>query len=226
MRLWRGDKMKFINDNFFSLIKYCLGRVKDELLYFGVLAILLMVQFVEHKTIIFTVFLISIILYLVKIYFQSKQSIKNNRHLENFAKYLNNKSLWDKRHIDHNDIFFYRNDNEYKIESAQDAHKTWTTKESWMEIFPDPHILEYRVYLKYGETKIYEMLFVSCDGGRYFIPLPSKRLLNPYSSKKPIFEYYWVKNSLEYQVGEIIGEFYYQNNLDEVATFCKIKIVN
>ena len=43
---------------------------------------------------------------------------------------------------------------------------------------------------------------------------------------KPTFEYYWVKNSIEYQVGEVIGDFYRSENLAMVAKFCGIKILN
>lgn len=218
--------MNISEENFISLLKTCIERIKDELLLFAVLCILLIVSFEQYKLPVFGLFCFGTIAYLVKIFIQTKQSVADNRHFDNFAKYLNNKSKWSKRQIDNDDIYFYQDDNEYKIERAQDSHKTWTATESWMTKFPDSHISEYRVYLKHAETKIYEAVFVSCDGGRYFLPLPRKRLLDQSSKSKPTFEYYWIKNSIEYQLGEIIGEYYRQDSIEEVAKFCEIRILN
>jgi hypothetical protein len=212
--------------NIFTLLKISIRKIKDEILLFAVFTILLSVSFSEHRVSIFLFFCTATSFYLVKTLIQSKQQTKDNKHFENFAKFLKIRSYWEKRMIDNWPVYFYSLDNNYKIEQSQDSHKTWTATEPWMDIFPDQRVSEYKVYLKYSDSKIKELIFVSCDGGRYFIPLPNKRLFEERINKDNAkFEYYWVKSSVEYLVGEVIGEFYRQNNMQEVAKICKIKIL-
>lgn len=214
-----------IQHDLFSLLSDVVKRIKDELLLFAVFAILLILIFESHKLLIFSFFCIASIGYLVKRYLEIKNHKVSNKHFENFALFTKDKDQWEKRTIDEQTIYFYREDNSYKIEQDYNSRSVWERREPWMSKFPDGHISQYRVYLKYGETKIAELQFLSCDGARYFIPLPEQRFPDDSSSNNSI-EYYWVKNSLYYQVGEIIGDFYRQDDLASVAEFCGIEILD
>lgn len=70
-------------------------------------------------------------------------------------------------------------------------------------VFPDKshnHLLP--VYLLYNNVRVEEMLFVSCDGGRWRVPLPK-----PKNYDDGRLEYLWVYDSLEWKVGQIVGIF-------------------
>lgn len=45
-------------------------------------------------------------------------------------------------------------------------------QESWTYKFPNPNAHSFEVELRYFETLIHKETFVTCDGGRYQIPLP------------------------------------------------------
>jgi hypothetical protein len=45
-------------------------------------------------------------------------------------------------------------------------------REPWTQEFPDPAARSYVVQLRFGTTILRELIFVSCDGGRYSLPLP------------------------------------------------------
>lgn len=213
-----------LQEGLLSLLSDIVKRIKDELLLFAVFAILLILIFEDQKVYIFILFCLGSIAYLVKRYLNIRDTKVNNRHFENFAKFAKNKSDWEKRAIDEQNIYFYKEDNNYKIEQDYDSRNVWERREPWMSKFPDGHVTQYKVYLKYGETKIGELQFVSCDGARYFIPLPERRFPNQDTGDSHI-EYYWVKNSLYYQVGEIVGDLYREIDLAGVAKFCGIEIL-
>lgn len=213
------------NQIIIDIVKSSIEKIKDELLLFAICSILISVTFPQYRLSIFLLFCLASISYLLKIFLKSKKSYQNNNHLKNFSKFILSKKKWDKRLIDDFPIYYYSKNNNYRIEQAQDTNKTWSATENWMKVFPDKSIFEYKVYLKYGETKIKELLFVSCDGARYFIPLPERKVIQS-DEKSFKSEFYWVKDSIEYHVGEIIGTFYRFNNLEQVADFCKVKIVN
>lgn len=208
-----------------SLIKICIEKIKDELLLFSVIAILVIVSFPIAKTFVLVVYIIGVILYSIMTYIKLLGHENSPKFLDNFEIFLKTKGNWEKRQVDKSEVYFYKNNNNYKIETSNEIEKEWTARESWMENFPDPHISEWKVYLKYGESKIAEFSFLSCDGGRYFLPIPEKRCLEKGDDYRCLkFEYFWNKNSIEYKLGEVIGDFYRGKNLKETAKFCDIKI--
>lgn len=46
-------------------------------------------------------------------------------------------------------------------------------QEDWTKHFPDTSARSYTVQLRFGSTILRELTFVSCDGGRYSLPLPT-----------------------------------------------------
>ena len=76
-----------------------------------------------------------------------------------------------------------------------------------------------KVYLSINGNKIKQFIFVAVDGGRIFVPL-TKFINNGNGIRK----YYWEKNSLDFKIGKIIGEFYIYNSIEEIAKRSKIEI--
>ena len=146
-----------IQNNLFTLLSDVVKRIKDELLLFAVFAILLILIFESQKVVIFVFFCIGSVGYLAKRYLELKNNNVSNKHFENFAIFTKDKDLWEKRTIDEQTVYFYREDNSYKIEQHYDSRSVWERREPRMSKFPDGHVSQYKVYLKYGETKIAEL---------------------------------------------------------------------
>lgn len=215
-----------MQENFVNIIKICIEKIKDELLLFSVFVIIVSTSFPEFKIVIFILYLVAVISYTIINGIKVYQTKDNNKFLENFKNYLKNNGVWEKRMIENTEVYFYKNDNNYKIKQADERNQDWTARESWMVNFPDSSIFEYKVFLKYGESQIAEFSFLYCDGCRYFIPIPKKKCIKQGDDWHCLeFEYYWEKESIEYNTGEIIGRFYHYTNLEEVAKFCGIKII-
>lgn len=47
-------------------------------------------------------------------------------------------------------------------------------KEPWSERFPDKQAISYNLEFKHKATVLKRELFVSCDGNRYFVPMPTR----------------------------------------------------
>jgi hypothetical protein len=203
-----------------------LQKIKNELLIFAVFSILIITTFPSLKIWIFLIYIIGIILYTIIKVSSVYNKKSNNRFLDNFNEFLVNSDNWEKRQIDHFEVYFYKENNNYQIKKADTPGEKWSARESWMEKFPDPSIIEYSVYLKHGESLIASYRFLSCDGGRYFIPLPQKKCLKEDTSKIECleWEYFWDEKSIDFKLGKIIGDFYRCDSLEEVANFCNIKI--
>lgn len=77
---------------------------------------------------------------------------------------------------------------------------------------------KYSVYLSLAGIPIYQLIFVSLDGGRYFVPLPQIR-----QSEKALVsqeadpEFFWQRGTLAYKVAQIIGKYYRFESLEEFA---------
>lgn len=48
-----------------------------------------------------------------------------------------------------------------------------TFNEPWVHKFPDPKAYKYDVHVMYGGSRIHAFLFISVDGGRYMVPIPT-----------------------------------------------------
>ena len=209
-----------------KIIQLCVEKIKDETLLFSVIAILLAVTFPSERISIFILYLIALIAYAVITSIRLSKHQTDNRFLYNFDQFLKNTTDWERRTIDDSEVYFYTRDNNYKIIQGEASVRDWEPRiEPWMNNFPDAYVSEWRVYLKHGENVIAEYTFMSCDGARYFIPLPKKRCAEPGDNYRcNRFEYIWNRGSVEYKIAEVIGRFYRYENLEEVARFCGITI--
>lgn len=83
--------------------------------------------------------------------------------------------------------------------------------ESWSVLFPDSSAHSFEVELRYFETIIQTETFVTCDGGRYQIPLP--KIDNSNSERK----FYIQKNSLAYKIARIFWQHHPINTALQTA---------
>jgi hypothetical protein len=84
--------------------------------------------------------------------------------------------------------------------------------EKWMATFPDGNGSSERVQLYWNETPIYEMSFVSCDGGRFFIPMPQY---------KDDGSLYIRKDSMEHRVARLFRQYM---PLDSTIQRCGVEL--
>lgn len=207
-----------------KIAKICVEKIKDEFLLFSVVALVIMVAFPDARFPIFVVYGTAVTMYVIITMIRIRGQKSDNKFLQNVEQYLGNPEDWEMRMIGNSEIYFYVEDNNYKIVQGDSSLRDWEPRiEPWMNNFPDAHVSEWSVYIKHGENIIAEYMFMSCDGARYFIPIPKKRCAEPgegYTCNR--FEYFWHRNSIEYKVAGVIGRFYNCENLEEVARFCGI----
>ena len=110
----------------------------------------------------------------------------------------------------------YQIENTYEVESKNFS-------EPCIKGFPDPHRSSSWVELKVSGATIEQVLFVSLDGGRYFVPMPEQRVTeNEDGSIERNF--FYDRSSLRYQLGNVIGRFYIKDSLVQFAIWKGIEI--
>jgi hypothetical protein len=143
-----------------------------------------------------------------------KHSNKHRNKLEDFEELLEN-STWTETHIGNKEVWVCDSDNTYQIEKGD---KIGDFEEDWTTVHPDKRSYNYYVNLKIGNTIIKELIFISMDGHRYFVPLPRTRKVEGKT------EFYWDINSLRVKVCRIIGKYYRFPDLESVARFLNVSI--
>ena len=132
----------------------------------------------------------------IKILVRLIKSKFGNKDLKTFIRLLNS-SDWRKV-SDNPEKWIFNQDNSFVIEEGVDA-KDFTEK--WTQNFPNKFGSNRKeVYLKISSELIEKpLIFISLDGGRYFVPMP--KLDRAYDEAY----YYWDRESIEYKVFKIIG---------------------
>jgi len=142
--------------------------------------------------------------------------IKNNlKRFENFIV----DSKWEKEYIDNKEVWVCNDESTFQIEISS---KSEVFSEEWTKVFPDKvNSGKCKVSLVINGNKIKETYFVYADGYRIFVPLPKIKYNE--NNKRYL---YWERDSLEYKMAQIIGEFYDYNSLEGVAGRTNIKILD
>lgn len=140
-----------------------------------------------------------------------------DKNIEAFKKLIEN-TLWHKELIDHKEVWICDMDNTFQIEIGDGRRGEFCEK--WTQVYPDKaNVSRYPVYLKINNTVVKELTFVSCDGGRIFVPLPELH------SEGEQVVYIWRKDSLLYKVCQVIGRYYIHKTIEGVARMSKISII-
>ena len=106
---------------------------------------------------------ISILVWLIKTKF-------GNKDLKTFTRILDSND-WKKVNYKSSDKWIFNQDNSFVIEES-DSVENFTEK--WTQNFPNKFGSKQReVYLKISSELIEKpLIFISVDGGRYFVPIP------------------------------------------------------
>ena len=141
---------------------------------------------------------------------------KTQNNLQQFQQ-LAEKAKWRKELIDSKEVWLCEEDNTYQIEIGESSGEF---HEKWTQVYPDhQNVSGHHVYLKINNTIIREITFVSCDGGRIFVPSPEIQ------SEQNQVVYIWRKDSLPYKLCRIIGKYYIHKTIEGVARMSKISII-
>ena len=138
-----------------------------------------------------------------------------DKNIEAFMELIENSS-WRKELINHKTVYICDTNNTFQIEIG-DFGGEW--QEKWAKVYPDANASKYSVYLKINNTSIKELTFISCDGGRIFVPLPELK------SEDGQTVYIWRKDSLPFKVCKIVGDYYIHKSIEGVARMSKISII-
>ena len=142
-------------------------------------------------------------------------SAQTPNNIKTFEKHVE-ESSWSKEFIGNKEVWICGEDNAFQIEIDD---KDEEFREKWTKVFPDSNGSgKHEVFLSINGNRIKSHIFVWADGGRILVPLPKTE------SKDDKVIYYWERNSLDFKIGNIIGNFYIHNNIEGVAKMAGIEI--
>ena len=98
---------------------------------------------------------------------------------------------------------------EFTVRQGRQINKHFN--EPWSERFPNINAHSFEVELRYFETIIHKETFVTCDGGRYQIPMP--KIDTSDSARK----FYIQENSFAYKIAQIFWQYYPIDNALQMA---------
>lgn len=124
---------------------------------------------------------------------------------------------WEKIYIGHDEYWVCDSDRTYQLKIGDDDR---AFKEPWTSFFPDPYTTMFHIHLQVSGVTIESLPFISADGARYILPLPKQRV----AGNDRFFS--WSPNSIDYKIAEVIGLFYRESCLKDVAKTLNIEIAN
>lgn len=198
---------------FLKVIPHLAKNIKDELLSSGLLVLILGLTFPEARVWIFIVWLPVFIVYaVIKL---KLINIEQDSVIKMFKKYLTDPSGWEKRFEVNREYWVYKNDPLFQIETGEKLVENF--HEPWMKRYPDmEYNYSFKVYLKYMNTIVEDMVFVALDGIRYIVPIPERRV-------KKTRSFFYRSNSLKTKVANVIGTFYLYDAFEEFASAHNLK---
>ncbi|MDD5039887.1 MAG: hypothetical protein PHY34_01930 [Patescibacteria group bacterium] len=126
--------------------------------------------------------------------------------------YLKRTKKWKKINISRDESNWqYETHPEFVIEIDEVGHN-WTTKEGWMKDYPDETKHVRAVKIKVNGQALVSVEFISLDGGRYFIPVPERKLISG-QSEKANFSYWYTP--IQVGIANIIGRYYRDETLEK-----------
>jgi hypothetical protein len=202
-----------IENSLLFILKNVVERIKNELLLAAVAAFAFIVIFPNCSFWISIIYLIGSLAYvLIKILDKGEV----NNYLEKFNILMKDNS-WRREIIDDKEVYFSDKDNSYQIEIGP-IKRSFT--EDYTRVYPDKGGSWLKpVYLKFQGVIIKEISFISCDGGRIFIPLPEISI----KDGKRVFQYR--ESFLEYKIAKIIGDFYIHETIEKICKISNIEII-
>ncbi len=129
---------------------------------------------------------------------------------------------WREWHLENEVVWTCEEDAFYQIViPKRDFDEYDSFSEEWTKNFPNPSATRQPVQLKIAGTAIMELPFIYVDGARNFVPMPKIKAEGDEGRS-----FYWVKNSIEYKVGKIIGYLDIDRNLESLAARKTMRILD
>lgn len=135
--------------------------------------------------------------------------------LEAFEEQLSS-SAWTKSIFHNKEVWISDTDNTLQIEQGDQESEFG---EPWSEVYPNPRSYSYPIFLKINNVIIKRLTFISVNGGRIFVPIPSTRI-----DSNGAREFFWDRASLELKVCRVVGTYYIYGGLEGVARMSHISI--
>jgi len=146
----------------------------------------------------------------MKTVFENEANPEKLRPVGRLISYLHDSSNW-KHELgeEQNSIFHYEQFPEFTIVQNDNFDKEY--KEPWVFRFPDNrHAHQSEYFAKYHDTILAKIYLVCCDSGRFVIAEPKRWLTD--SPQYYCYKYYFVKESIEYLVAQMVTTIEHQNN--------------
>lgn len=123
---------------------------------------------------------------------------------------------WRKEYLDERETWICEENANLRM-VLQEASEPFV--ESWTRSFPDGRGMRCEVELKTNGSTIKSLTFIHLDGHRILVPMP--RIIP--GKQDPI--YFWEKDSLEYKVVQVIGDYYIHESIEGVANIAGVSVV-
>ena len=137
-----------------------------------------------------------------------------DRSISGFESLLSN--TWSLHHIAGREVWISDVDNMFQMAIGDNDGQF---DEPWTRRFPDRFgAWGFPVTLEVQGVAIRQLRLVACDGGRIVVPIPDRKMVGD----QGLFSF--DRNSLEYKVAQIIGQFYIYETLDGVARHARVEV--
>jgi hypothetical protein len=138
--------------------------------------------------------------------------------LVRFKCYLRKPKSWEKVYKDKpSDIYRHKKHPAFQLIVNWNNEIVDGFEDTWIRDYPDKrHNCSYFVILEANGTFLGKELFVSLDGSRAFVPVPSVTM----NGEERVFFY----DKLQIQIANIVGKYSWEKDIEEFASHQKIPI--
>lgn len=131
--------------------------------------------------------------------------------------------VWEAKVFNHVSTWICKDTDEYQLVEWNIVRNNF--REDWTRIFPDnENNTSYQLFLKRNGIIVREFTWVSCDGGRVWMPIPEMKNLWDTNSWDFKIEYFFKKNSLKFRMLQKIWEHWSETSFERLFERAKIKI--
>ncbi len=152
-----------------------------------------------------------------------RKSLNDHRQREEkkdtleFFEYMLTQGTWRKEHIDKLATWICDQRSSLRVVIA-DALEPFD--EEWTQRYPDKLAQRCEVELQINGSTVKSLSFILLDGHRTIVPMPRRIVGNG----NPL--YFWDKESLEYKVGRIVGQYYIHESIEGIAKISDVTILS
>jgi hypothetical protein len=144
-----------------------------------------------------------------------RRQLERQDTMEHFEDLVTN-GTWHSESINHQTVWICDQKASFKIVEGDEMEPF---QEEWTQRYPDPNTTKRTIELRINDSIVKTLTFINLDGFRILVPMPKVLAVDG----KPL--YFWEKDSLEYKVGLIIGDYYIWKNIEGVARQSGVEIV-